>query len=205
MQKIVTAPIQPINGAIAIIGSLLLGTGTAYLVDRLESWEPLLRHRVSLTFDDAPASPASGISRADVRTAREHIENIRRVLNPSVSDLASIFEVSRQAIYKWLSSDSTPEAEKLPRIRDLSRIADAIGSSGIARTSALLKLKAFDGRSLLDLFKSGEYQQAHVTALIKEAETMESSYAASGLSSSKALPTSDWQASVSIPSSSERV
>lgn len=205
MQKIATSPTQPINGAIAIIGSLLLGTGTAYLVDRLESWEPLLRHRVSLTFDDSPASPAPGISRADVRTAGEHIENIRKVLNPSVSDLASIFEVSRQAIYKWLSSDSTPEAEKLARIRELSRIADAIGSAGIVRTSALLKLKAFDGLSLMDLIKSGEYQPAHVTALIQEAETMESAYTASGLSSSKAPPTTDWQTSVSIPSSSERV
>lgn len=57
----------------------------------------------------------------------------------------------------------------------------------------------------MDLIKSGENRHEHVAALISEAKEMESSYNQSGLANSKSKPTSDWQSSVSIPGSSERV
>ena len=203
-----TQPVQPMvpatKVAFAIIGTVLFGTGSIYWLDRTEAWRHYIQPRVPFILDAADA-PIENAERPDVRTAAEHIENIRNVLNPPVADLATLFDVSRQAIYKWLAGDSMPEEDKLTRIVQLSRIADAFHAGGISRKGSLLRMKAFGGRSLMDLIKSGENRHEHVAALISEAKEMESSYKQSGLANSKSKPTSDWQSSVSIPGSSERV
>ncbi|MBU2827097.1 helix-turn-helix domain-containing protein [Acidithiobacillus ferriphilus] len=143
------------------------------------------------------------VKRSDVRTAQQHLANIRQVLNPAITDLAIVFDVSRQAIYKWLSGDSTPEPDKLARIVELSDVADAFRDAGVSRAAALLKMKAFDGRSLLDLIAAGEGCSQHVQTLVAEAKAIEAAYERTGLAKSKAKPTSDWQSSMSIPGSLE--
>lgn len=202
------AAIQPARlPAVALISTVLLGTGSVYGVERAELWRHHLQPRVSFVLDeaDAPLEMADEVAgRPDVRTPAEHIENIRSVLNPSVSDLAAIFDVSRQAIYKWLSSDSTPEAEKIAKIVELSRIADEFRLAGVSRAGSLLKMKTFGGQSLMELMMGGQNRADHVAALIAEAKAMEASYASSGLSASKAKPTNDWQSSVSIPGATDR-
>ena len=57
----------------------------------------------------------------------------------------------------------------------------------------------------MDLLKTGDDCTAQVLALISEAKAMEASYQKSGLASSKAKPTNDWQAYVSIPGSIEPI
>lgn len=202
-----TRPMQPAwpaaKTAFAVIGTILVGTGSVYGLDRTESWRHHIQPRVPFILDAADAS-IGGAERPDVRTAPEHIESIRNVLNPAIADLAGLFDVSRQAIYKWLSGDSTPEPDKLNRIVELSRIADAFQAAGVSRAGALLKMKTFAGRSLMDLIKSGENRSEHVAALISEAKAMEASYKQSGLAASKSKSSSDWQSSISIPGSSER-
>jgi transcriptional regulator with XRE-family HTH domain len=201
-----TRPFQPISQsktAFAVISTLLVGTGSAYAMNRAEEWCHHIQPRVGFVVNKSVGA-ADYPSTLDVRTAVEHIENIRSVLNPSVADLANLFDITRQAVYKWLSGDSIPEPEKLERIEKLSRIADAINAAKISRASSLLKMKTFNGRSLMDLVKAGEDCTTHVTALIAEAKAMEASYDLSGLASSKAKPTSDWQSYVSIPGSFEQ-
>ncbi|QKE39889.1 MAG: XRE family transcriptional regulator [Ferrovum myxofaciens] len=202
-----TRPIQPMEPAtkvaFAVIGTVLFGTGSVYGLDRTEFWRHHIQPRVPFILDAADIT-ADSAKRLDVRTAAEHIENIRNVLNPPVADLASLFDVSRQAIYKWLAGSSTPEENKLARIHELSRIADAFYVAGVSRAGTLLKMKTFGGRSLMDLIKSGENRHKHITTLITEAMAMESSYNLSGLAATKSKPTGDWQSSISIPGSSER-
>lgn len=197
-----TANEPPRLPAVALISTILLGTGSIYGVERAEQWRHYLQPRVPFILDDAASGEVAG--RPDVRTPAEHIENIRSVLNPSVADLAAIFDVSRQAIYKWLSSDSTPEPEKNARIVELSRIADDIRAAGVSRAGSLLKMKTFGGQSLMDLMMAGKNRAEHVAALVAEAKAMEAAYTSSGLSNSKAKPTNDWQSSVSIPGAAER-
>lgn len=192
------------KAAFVLIGTILFGTGSVYALNRTESWRHHVQPRVPFIVDALNASIVSA-ERPDVRTASEHIESIRNVLNPAISDLAGLFDVSRQAIYKWLSGDSTPEPEKLSQIIELSKIADAFHASGVSRAGALVKMKAFAGRSLMELIKSGENSSEHLTALINEAKEIEASYKRSGLATSKSKPSSDWQSSISIPGSSERV
>ena len=191
---------NPVQTTFAIISTVLVSTGSAYGTDRVEEW---LNHIQSRT--NAPVSTLSQPANLDVRSPVEHIENIRTVLNPSVSDLASLFDVTRQAVYKWLAGDSTPEEVKLKRIINLSEIADTFKAANISRAGSLLKMKAFNGQSLLDLLKTDKDCTAQVSALISEAKAMEVSYQKSGLATSKAKPTNDWQASISIPGAIEPI
>ena len=203
-----TQPMQPVwptvKAAFVVISTILVGTGSVYALDRTESWRHHIQPRVPFILE-AAGTLIGNTERPDVRTASEHIESIRNVLNPAIADLAGLFDVSRQAIYKWLSGDSTPESNKLNRIVELSGIADAFQAAGVSRVGALLKMKAFAGQSLMDLIKSGENRSEHVAALINEAKVMEASYKQSGLTTSKSKSSSDWQSSISIPGSSERV
>jgi len=192
------------TAAFAVLGSALavVGTGSVFDLSRAGDWRTMLQPRVQFIVDvdvlgDTPAQ------RPDLRTAAEHLANIRQVLNPAIMDLASVLGVSRQAIYKWIGGDATPEDDKLNRIRALSVAADAFREAGVSRASTLLKMKVFEGRSLLDLAASGDLKPAHVQTLINEAKAMEAAYDRSGLSRTKARPSDEWQTEVSIPGSPE--
>jgi hypothetical protein len=197
-------PLQPLkNAAQTAFVVMLVGTGSAYAIARFDAWRPHLQHRVS--FIPEVGMQRNGVERVDVRTPLEHLENIRTVLNPAVSDLAFVFDVSRQAIYKWLSSESKPEPEKLARVQALSQIADAFKEAGVVRAGSLLKVKTFGDRSLMDTVKAGEEWHEAVDLLIAESYAMERAYDRSGLAKSRARSTSDWQTAQSIPASREDV
>ena len=83
------------------------------------------------------------------------------------------------------------------------RAADAFQKTGVTRASSLLKMKAFEGRSLLDLVAAGQLLPEHTQTLIAEAQAMDTAYSRSGLAKSKAAPSDDWRAALSIPGSSE--
>ena len=178
------------------------GTGSNYEIGRSNIWIDHVKRRVPLV--GIAKAPVTNIDHPDIRTPSDHVKNIRDVLNPPVADLAAIFNVTRQAIYKWISGASTPEDAKLDQICKLSELADQFREQGVSRADLLIRTKAFGGRSLLDLIKTGENSDKHVVALIDEAKAIESSYEKSGLATSKSKPTSDWQSSVSIPGSFER-
>lgn len=180
------------------------GTGGIYDMNQSDQWIVIIERRLPNVevYNIKPKNEI--INRPDVRTTAEHIENIRDYLNISISELSAFFEVSRQAIYKWLAGGTVPEQKTQNQITLLSRIADQFREANISRAGTLLKMKAFEGRSLMDLIVSGEYTNEHVRVLINEARIMENSYRQSGLSSSKATSTRDWQASISIPGSSEK-
>ncbi len=194
---------QTTKMAFSVISTMLIGTGSVYGVDRTADWRHYLQPRVQFILDEADDG-LDGVGHPDIRTPIEHLENIRNVLNMPIAGLADILDVSRQAIYKWLSGKSEPEPEKLDRIVQLSSIADAFSEAGISHAGSLLKMKAFNGRSLMDLIKSGENSSDHVAALINEARAMEESYKQSGLLTSKSKPTDDWRSSISIPGSPEQ-
>lgn len=200
--KITPSGMPNTAGAAAII-LLLSGTGSVYAMPRAEYWREHVQPRVAFAVEKMQASD-DDLTRVDVRTPEEHLKNIRNILNPSVADLASLFGCTRQAIYKWLAGSSSPEAEKLQQIKILSEIADAFANAGIDRADSLLKMKTFNGKSILDLIKAGENNNEHVAALIAEARVMEANYVRSGILHSKAKLTNDWKTGISISGSLER-
>jgi transcriptional regulator with XRE-family HTH domain len=203
MERSINA-VGPEHFPYVVIAGLPQSTGSVY--SRNLAWlkRSIDRDQTSqlmvLPHRDAVGDPAP---RIDVRSAAEHLENIRAVLNPPVGELASIFDVSRQAVYKWLSGESEPEPGKLERIQGFSRVADAFKDAGIERGRALSQLKAFDGYSLLDLVRASMDCAAAVGTLISEAQHMSAAYLRSGVAMSKANPTADWKSDASIPAPHE--
>ncbi len=191
---------QPVCAAVVVIPCALDGTGSVFALSHANEWGKMLNTRVPY-FDVQTTD--TGAAHPDIRSAAEHLANIRQVLNPAVADLATAFGVSRQAIYKWIGGESTPEDDKLERIRSLSLAADAFQKAGVTRASSLLKMKAFEGRSLLDLVAAGQLVPEHTQTLIAEAQAMDAAYSRSGLAKSKAAPSDEWRAELSIPGSSE--
>lgn len=191
---------QPMGTAVVVIACALGGTGSVFALSHVNEWGKMLDTRVPY-FDVQTTD--TDVARPDIRPAAEHIANIRQVLNPAIADLATVFGVSRQAIYKWIGGESKPEDDKLERIRALSLAADAFQKAGVTHASSLLKMKAFEGRSLLDLVAAGQLVSEHTQTLIAEAQAMDAAYSRSGLAKSKAAPSDDWRAELSIPGSSE--
>ena len=190
------------SATVAIIACVLGGTGSVFAIDNVSEWGPMLRSRVP---NFCVQEVGSETVRPDIRSAIEHLANIRQVLNPAIADLAITFGVSRQAIYKWIGGESKPEPEKFKYIRSLSLVADAFQQAGVTRAAALLKLKAFDGRSLMDLLSTDQLLPEHTQLLIAEAQAMDTAYNRSGLAKSKAAPSNDWRTEISIPGSSEDI
>lgn len=197
------APIG-LAAAFVLSGSTLPvgGTGSVFDLSRAHEWRDRVEARAPLRIDVEPADDAQ-ISPPDVRSAAQHLANIREVLNPAIADLTTVFGVSRQAIYKWIGGETTPEDGKFERIRTLSHAADAFRAAGITHVSSMLKMKAFDGHSLLELAAAGQLQPSHIQSLIAEAQAMDAAYDRSGLAKSKAKPSDDWRSELSIPGSPE--
>jgi hypothetical protein len=191
--------------AFVLIGSALAigGTGSTFDISCAGNWRSMLEARVPIHVDVGMADDSQE-QRPDLRSASDHLGNIRQVLSPAIADLATVFGVSRQAIYKWIGEESTPETDKFERIRALSHAADAFRDAGITRASSLLKMKAFDGRSLMDLVAADQLLPSHIQSVIAEAKAMDAAYDRSGLAKSKAKPSDDWRTEVSIPGSPER-
>lgn len=191
--------------ACALIGlaSFPNGSGSVLDLSQIKRWGGWVRANAPLEIEIGTMNN-DGAEPFDVRTASEHLANIREVLNPAIADLAVAVGVSRQAVYKWMNGESEPEPDHLARIQTLSRVASAFAGADIKRAPALLKMKTFDGRSLLDLVAADEADAAQVQRLIAEARTMERAYDQSGLARTQAAPSDDWRASVSIPGRAER-
>jgi hypothetical protein len=199
------APIRVAATAFALLGSSLAisGTGSVFELSRAADWRLMLQPRVPFQVQ-VEATGDNAEQRPDVRTAADHLANVRQVLNPAIADLTSVFGVSRQAIYKWIGGETTPESDKFDRIRSLSHAADAFREAGVTRSHTMLKIKAFQGQSLMSLAEVGQLQPWHIQALIAEAQAMEAAYDRSGLAKSKAKPSEDWRTELSVPGSPER-
>lgn len=190
--------------AVAFIGCLLgSGTGSSFTDSNVEAWRNHVQHKLPYLVDDSStyiaADHDSEYSKIDVRDPSTMLQHIRSVLSPPMSELASFFGVSRQAIYKWISGESYPDEDKLFKIRELAVIADIFTEENISRPYDLLRMKAFAGRSLFDILISGEEHRSKLAVLIAESKAMEKSYAASSISESKTPVSDNWLSSISIP------
>lgn len=163
----------------------------------------MLEARVPFQVDVGMADD-SHEQRPDLRTASDHLGNIRQVLNPAIAELATVFGVSRQVVHKWIGGEATPEPDKFERIRALRHAADALRDAGITRASSTLKMKAFEGRSLMDPAATGQLLPSHIQSLIAEAHAMDAACERPGVAKSKAKPPDDWRTEESIPGSPER-
>ena len=89
-----------------------------------------------------------------VRTSTENLVRVREVLKPTITELARLFGVSRQAVYDWQAGKSMAPGNAA-KLDDLAKAADAIALTGTESSSQLLRRKIVDGKSLLDVVREG--------------------------------------------------
>ena len=176
---------------------VLCGTGSRYGLADIETWRSFVAARVP--FGIVVHLGAGILMPPDAVPPETHLDGIRSVLTPRMSDLSSLLGVSRQAVYNWMAGKSNPEEKHLARIHELSRIAGRFREARVRRADTLFKMKAFDGQSLRDLVKAGKNRDSHVDILIAEAQAMDAAYRASGLAGLDARPESDWASYLSLP------
>ena len=113
-------------------------------------------------------SPASTTMALEVRSILATLNRIREVLRLSISDLALACDVSRQAVYKWISGSSASLAqENQRRLDDLYRASELFATRGIVGSAALLKRRNNAGLTLVEAMQVGESAQTWAKAMLE--------------------------------------
>ncbi len=145
-----------VKGATAF--NSLFGTGRSadYLIseDRTdvttaESWDELFERIGEQTTTDT----------AEVLAGADLIAEIKTTLGVSVTDLASIAGVSRQAIYDWIGGGQVSGAnyERLLKLRKVCMDWRSLANRPLGR---LLRTKSAEGNSLLDLLRQDQLDRS---------------------------------------------
>jgi transcriptional regulator with XRE-family HTH domain len=139
--------------------ALQVGTGGAatpsYYRERGAKGYLVARYDVPSTSNHA----VFGLSPAD------NLARIRSILNPTMTELARVLNVSRQAIYDWQSGGSIT-AENAAKLADLARAADVFAAEGLTTTHQILR-RQFAGRSFFDKVRVGEPAEDAARLLLK--------------------------------------
>lgn len=157
-----------------VMCALLAGTGgytTAdYLTKRSDHGYKFIQ------FQNAPSAVELAAQEDVVRTSAENLARIREILKPTITELANLFGVSRQAVYDWQAGKPTAP-ENAAKLDDLANAADTLAATGIVRSSQLLRRKIAGSKSLLDVVREGgsAISAAQVLAqmLVREAKQRE--------------------------------
>lgn len=190
------------RSACYVVGAALLSTGAVTMTSSTERLQSYFKGREHPSAIVSPYGSPQAAS-IDVRSAQQHLENIKSVFALPISDLAQALGVTRQSIYKWMSASATPEGDNLSRLASLSRIADQFSNAKIKRAGALLSVKISGEKSVLELFRSGESVDKYIPQLVAEATAIDYAYESSAARNRAPSDSSEWKSSISIPPASE--
>jgi len=151
----------------AIAFAFMVGTGGVTTAEYLQQ-----RGDRGYQFVQIPAVAGPNVG---VRLPMENLKIIRAAFRPSMSDLASLLGVSRQAVYNWMAGEN-PSRESADRIEDLAKAADLVAASGLD-SPYLLRRKIRGGKTLMEIVRHGGSAHEAARSLIgiveKEAEQRE--------------------------------
>jgi hypothetical protein len=100
------------------------------------------------------------------RTPAQSVAHIRAVLRTTVTELANLFEVSRQAVYGWLEG-TQPTVTHGAKLADLAKAADVLVLEGVVGTSRDLRRKLPGGKTLFDSIRDGDSAEAGARVLVQ--------------------------------------
>lgn len=183
---------------------LVVATGSSYAAERLDEWQPYVKTRIPLQIDEARETSlqVSGGTFVEAFSLPEKVSFILETFNYGVSDLAKLFGITRQAIYKWKKAEVSPEPVVSDKLNNLAKIAAALSDADVKRAGELIKLKYFDNESLVEkamLNKMSDHYLEEVLSYIVKMQAANDKLA----SASKSTRESEWLSSTSIPHSSD--
>jgi len=108
---------------------------------------------------------------ANAHKSATNLERIKQIMKPSISELATLFNVSRQTIYNWQSGEE-PSIDNMKKIEELAKTSDFLATKGLT-SSQFFKRKLIENHSLFDIVRTGgsSYEAAQVLVNILRAET----------------------------------
>lgn len=144
------------------------GTGSTFSLTRSVGWMAALGislftsgtggtlslDRIMRGSDHAIRFPIDATEGEQAPTPQNNLMRIREVLQPSISQIASTFSVSRQSVYNWLNGAVVAPDNAL-RIHDLAQAADILSSGGVPISAKTLSRRFDQGRTLLDVVRDG--------------------------------------------------
>ncbi|WP_237234750.1 hypothetical protein [Pseudomonas sp. TCU-HL1] len=107
----------------------------------------------------------AGAQPARIRSSAENLAFVRDTLKPPVTELASYFGVSRQAIYNWQAGEPI-SAQNEALLQQLADAASLLRQEGLAGSASLIKRKLPGGKTLLEQMRSGESGESAAKALV---------------------------------------
>ena len=137
------------TACVSLYDRLIEGTGGFFTTENIGQ---LLGWMTPLVIDIRKAPQTRS---ADARSIRDHLLNVRDIFRLNMTDLAHIFNVTRQAVYGWLE-DVEPKPEARSLILRLSQAADRLAKASVERPDLYVRRPMFDGKSLVDFLKTGQ-------------------------------------------------
>lgn len=134
----------------AAVLAFLVGTGGLPTADYI-----LARSQRGYAFENIDYS--RGVERpedAGFRSPSQNLARIRETLSPSVTDLAFMFNVSRQTIYNWLAGDPIARGNE-DRLERVASAADVLADHGLSGRPSVLRRKLRGGKTFFELVRGG--------------------------------------------------
>ena len=100
------------------------------------------------------------------RTPMESLAHIRKILKPTVTELADILGVSRQTVYSWQAGKPIAPNNSL-RLEDLANAADVFATEGLTGNSRVLRRAIKDGKNFFQSVLGGDSAVSTAQALIQ--------------------------------------
>ena len=132
--------------------------------------EPTAQYYKSRGFKGYSFGPYEGLSSETgaiaYRTPVDDLSRIRAVLKPTVTELAELFGVSRQAVYGW-QEGAEPTIAHASKLEDLAKAADILVYEGVTGSSSALRRKLAGGKTLFDVVREGGLAQDAARSLVQ--------------------------------------
>jgi transcriptional regulator with XRE-family HTH domain len=129
----------------------LVGTGGVFTADYVAARNargyPLQDFEYRNSMDRAPQRQAN-------RTAAQNLSRVREVLRPSVTELASLLGVSRQALYNWQAGQPIAQQNE-ERLEEFAAAADLIDAEGLTNRPSAIRRKIARGKTFIELVREG--------------------------------------------------
>ena len=161
--KRLTASMFVARQGTAAIAAFLVGTGglvtASYIAERDHRG-----YRFGEFAYQVRQSPGRS-AQLDVRSPAQNLARVRAIFEPSITDLASLFGVSRQTIYNWQAGQTISQQNE-HRLEHLARAADIIAEHGLAQKLSVLRRTISGGKSFFELVRDGSNPEATARVLV---------------------------------------
>jgi predicted transcriptional regulator len=139
------------RGSAALALAFLVGTGGVFTTDYVAARSTRGYRLLSFEYRDRVERAPQ---RLTIRTAAQNLCRVREVLRPSVTELASLLGVSRQALYNWQAGQPIAHQNE-ERLQEFAAAADLIDAEGLTNRSSVIGRKVARGKTFLELVREG--------------------------------------------------